>query len=414
MPGTLLYDVTHTSHCRVNTGIQRVTRRLLSTWPDRGALAPVVYDHLAGKWRAPDRRECELTAFAAGRKPGGSRGSSWSWWQRTRGKLARMGLARMEAVPDTLAGFITVELFGRQISASVIDSMKRRVDGPMVAVFHDMIALELPGLSPRKTVLFYEEYLEKLLRFDLVAADSEYSRDALLNHWQGKRITSRPDVVAMPLGVDVPVLDHPPEASVHQGPGAVPLILSVGTLEGRKNHAALLSACETLWREGRRFRLRLIGMANAETGAQAVREVGRLQRSGFPVEWWSAASDRELAASYGACRFMVYPSLLEGFGLPVLESLAYHRPCVCSGLNAMAEIVRDGGCLAVGEPTPENLARGIGMLLDDPRLFARLTRETAARGIRSWPDYAAAFRDLVASRGPSVRPESASAKPPSS
>jgi glycosyltransferase involved in cell wall biosynthesis len=411
---TILYVVTHTSHCRANTGIQRVTRRLLAAWPDRDALAPVIYDHLARKWRAPDRRECELAVFAAGRKPGESRGSSWSWWQRTRGKLARMGLARMEEIPGRHDGFITVELFGRQISASVIDSMKRRVDGPMVAVFHDMIALELPGISPRKTVLFYEEYLEKLLRFDFIAANSAYSREVLVNYWRRKNIISTPDVLAMPLGVDVPALDSPSEASSgHQDAGAVPLILSVGTLEGRKNHVALLCACETLWREGKRFRLRLIGMANTETGAQAVREVGRLQRAGFPLEWRHAASDRELAASYAECRFMVYPSLLEGFGLPVLESLAYHRPCVCSGLNAMTEIVRDGGCLAVGEPTPENLARGIGTLLDDPSsLFARLAREAAARKIRSWPDYAAAFRDLVALRRPVARPEPASASIP--
>jgi glycosyltransferase involved in cell wall biosynthesis len=357
----------------------------------------VVYDHFARRWRAPDRRERELAAFDPARKPGVSRGPSWAWWQRARGKLARAGLPLMRDVAGGRAGFITVELFGRQFDAAVINSIKRRVDGPLAAVFHDMIALELPAISPRETVLYYGEYLENLLRFDIIAANSEYSRDALVDYWRRKNTASTPEILAVPLGVDAPVFGNRPDARGSDGGG--PLVLCVGTLEGRKNHAALLSACETLWRGGRRFRLRLVGMANAETGARAVREAGRLRRAGFPLEWRGAASDRELAASYAECSFTVYPSLLEGFGLPVLESLAYHRPCVCSGLNAMAEIARDGGCAAIGEPSPENLARGIAALLDDPGLHARLARESAARKIRSWPDYAAAFRDLFAPGG---------------
>ncbi|AWI08428.1 hypothetical protein CKA38_03425 [Ereboglobus luteus] len=397
----VLYDVTHTSHCHANTGIQRVTRRLLAEWRESVPVQPVVYDHLAATWRIPDAKEMALAKFSNIRKPGEKRGASWTWWQRTRGKLARMSLANVAEISGVQKGFITCELFGPKITAGVLETMKRRVEGPMVAVFHDMIALEKPEISPSKTVMFYEDYLERLLRFDIIAANSEYSRDVLVNYWKKKKVAQSPEVIAMPLGVDIPNSQIPGNHAHKAGDpdgNKPPLILCVGTLEGRKNHISLLSACEKLWEQGLQFRLRLIGMLNTETGTQAANEVQRLRNEGFPIEWNSGASDHDLAAAYGECKFTVYPSLIEGFGLPVLESIAHGRPCVCSGLTAMAEIARDGGCLAVGEPSAENLASGIARLLGDSPLYEKFFQEAATRKIRTWSDYATAICGLFEKR----------------
>ena len=66
------------------------------------------------------------------------------------------------------------------------------------------------------------------------------------------------------------------------------------------------------------------------------------------------------------CHFTVYPSLAEGFGLPIIES---GKPCICSNLGAIGEISTKGGCLTVDSPTPTNLTCSMAKLLKDDSLY---------------------------------------------
>jgi glycosyltransferase involved in cell wall biosynthesis len=98
--------------------------------------------------------------------------------------------------------------------------------------------------------------------------------------------------------------------------------------------------------------------------------------------------DTTVAAAYDACQFTVYPSLMEGFGLPVLESLAHGKPCVCSGRGALGEAARDGGCVALDSVDADALAAAIMRLRQNPSDLAALTDAARARTFRSWRDYA--------------------------
>jgi glycosyltransferase involved in cell wall biosynthesis len=109
----------------------------------------------------------------------------------------------------------------------------------------------------------------------------------------------------------------------------------------------LLDACEQLWTRGVRFELRLIGMAQAETGRTALARVRALQQAGWPLRYDGPVDDATVTAAYRECQFTVYPSLLEGFGLPVLESLALGKPCICSARGPVGESARGGGCVAL-------------------------------------------------------------------
>jgi len=454
----VLYDVTHTSHCDVNSGIQRVVRRLAKHWPVRSqaeevVLQPVVYDSYLRAWRFLDGREKRLLDFDEQMKPGQKRGAAWTLWQRVRGRWSRrlgkvgqtwqtVAGARDLSVPNSrgdsktdknvcptlVSAFICPELFAGDKRRENFDQIKTQWAfagfGKTIAIFYDIIAIDMPEKMPAIVVSRYRDYLERLREFDVVAAISEDSKERLLRYWREQGQIKIPEVVAIPLGVDpvvgaecVPAgravvrllasLGTPkPQRTARRavptnGSAGVdfsesPLVLSVGTLEGRKNHIALLEACESLWKKGIQFRLRLIGMLNKETGATAADKVASLQAAGHPVEWWPDAEDELLFASYRECDFTVYPSLYEGFGLPVLESLAHGRPCVCSGLNAMAEIVQGGGgCVATGEPTAENIARAMEPLLRDRARVVALSKEALARKIRSWDDYAGDMRALA-------------------
>lgn len=404
---TLLYDVTHTSHCEVNSGIQRTVRRLAKHWPTDGQLKlqPVVYDSYAHFWRMPDKRESALLDFDAGRQPGRKRGPAWNLWQRTRGRVSRHFFYPNQ-IPETGAdAFLCPELFAGDRRANNFGLMRSdlHVTGPLAAIFYDMIPVDLPEHMPQKVVANFEHYLEQLLRFDVIAAISEDSRDRLKRYWRERRISQTPEVMAVPLGVDQRAWQNIQATGYAAPENAAPLVLSVCTLEGRKNHMALLDACEALWQAGLCFRLRLIGMLNKETGHPVALRIDKLKKAGRPLEWWSNADDNALGESYGQCAFTVYPSLYEGFGLPVLESLSYGRPCVCSGLTAMSEIVHSGGgCLATGEPTATSIAEKMRILLTDGSYLKKLTQEASVRKIRSWNDYAKAMRDEILKRCPAA------------
>ena len=255
-----------------------------------------------------------------------------------------------------------------------------------MAVFHDAIALRFPELSPAGTVARFPGYLQELLQFDGIAAVSDESRDSLLNYWRWLGVTQPPPVKTISLGVDpVRTADVSPTGAK---PG-LPIVLSVGTLEGRKNHLALLEACDQLWARGEKFELRLIGSAQRQTGRAALEKLRDLQLAGRPVRFDGPLADEGVNAAYAGCAFTVYPSLAEGFGLPVIESLARGRPCICSARGALGELSRGGGCVALPTTDAPSLAAAIARLLASPTELAALSAAASARTFRTWGDYAA-------------------------
>ena len=98
--------------------------------------------------------------------------------------------------------------------------------------------------------------------------------------------------------------------------------------------------------------------------------------------------DDELRHLYRSAAFTVFPSVVEGFGLPIAESLSYGKPCICADFGAMAEIAEGGGCLAVDTRDPGRLADAIAQLALEPDRLEALSEEAAKRPQTSWPDYA--------------------------
>jgi len=395
MTAPLLLDLTHTSHTQARTGIQRVARALYTELTARGAALPVTWDPYARVWRPLETWEsAKLAQTTAGAK----RSARWPLIAKLRGTLHRR-LGRAPAFPLSAlrsplsnSGLLEPEIFTSAIAAA-LPALFAHARGPCVALFHDALALKFPELAPPKTVARFPAYLQELSRFDGIAAISADSRDVLLAYWAWLGLRDTPPVEAIPLGIDLPPatpVECNPLGYTSSGsaaPAALPTVLCVCTLEGRKNHLVLLDACEQLWTRGVRFELRLIGMAQAETGRTALARVRALQQAGWPLRYDGPVDDDTVTAAYRKCQFTVYPSLLEGFGLPVLESLAQGKPCVCSARGPVGESARDGGCVALDAVNPATLAAAIEWLLATPAELAALATAASSRRLKGWTAY---------------------------
>ena len=165
-------------------------------------------------------------------------------------------------------------------------------------------------------------------------------------------------------------------------------LLYVARTEPHKNHLRLLDACEKLWREGLDFELRLIGgTAYPDHAWRIAARVHLLRAKGRRLRWDRHVPDQELHAAYRDSSFTVFPSLLEGFGLPIIESLWHGRPVVCGENGALGEMAAAGGCAKADMESLDAMAAEIRRLLTDQAHYEKLFLEAQFRSYRGWSEY---------------------------
>jgi len=231
---------------------------------------------------------------------------------------------------------------------------------PLVVTIHDLAWLEYPELFTRRGVAFFDRGLA-LARSDadLVMCSSGTTRGACEEAgFEGSRLR------LVPLGARTVHATPEETTNVRARYGLDrPYILWTGTIEPRKNLAGLLGAHARL---GRDLDLVLVGPKgwNEDLDALMSKSAGRVKVLGFVP-----ASD--LAPLYAGAEVFCFPSLLEGFGLPVLEAMAQGTPVVTSRGTSTEELAEGAGVL-VDPRDADSIAGGIASVLDDRELAARL------------------------------------------
>lgn len=220
------------------------------------------------------------------------------------------------------------------------------VSSRSVVTLHDLSVLHFPEFHPRDRVNYLREQVHHSVEHaDRLVTDSRFVRDELMRLFDlpGQRVT------AIPLGVDAAFRPHSAGelAAVTAQYGLQPqgYLLSVGTIEPRKNLAGLLRAYSSL-DSGlrRRYPLVIAGAYGWNSGA-LMAQIQRLQRSG-EVIYLDYVPERDLPALYAGAALFSYFSFYEGFGLPVLEAMASGVPVVCAASSALPELC-EGSALQV-------------------------------------------------------------------
>jgi glycosyltransferase involved in cell wall biosynthesis len=254
---------------------------------------------------------------------------------------------------------------------------------PSVVTFHDMTFFLYPGQHELYKRIFFRVGIHlSARRARAIIADSESTRQDILRLLK----LNPPRVVAVPLGVspDFRRIDDRAALEAIRRKYHLPdqIILYVGVLEPRKNLPTLVRAFKSLVDRGIPHALVLVGRKGWMYTElfQVVERLGLRERVIFP----GYVPDEELPLLYSAADLFVYPSLYEGFGLPVLEAMACGVPVVTSNVSSMPEIAGDAALL-VDPRQVDELAGAMYRSVTDRALHDALGQKGQARAkLFSW------------------------------
>ena len=270
---------------------------------------------------------------------------------------------------------------------------RRRVGAPpAVMCVYDLAYRLRPAEVPWQQRAYMGAVMGPALRqAAAVLVISKTTRDDLLSCYPIPGLERK--VTVIPLGV-TPL---PPAGLLPPGlePG---YILAVSTIEPRKNYPRLLAAYRQL-----RARMDVPPLVIAGRPGWAYGDTLRQIAAEPGVRYVGHVDAADLSALYESAAVLAFPSLYEGFGLPLVEAMAYGVPCVVSSVGALPEVA-NGAAVLVDPEDVGSIAGGLERLLADASLREKLGAAGRRRAADfTWERAADATRDVlrrIASRVP--------------
>ncbi|MBN1812424.1 MAG: glycosyltransferase family 4 protein [Anaerolineae bacterium] len=270
---------------------------------------------------------------------------------------------------------------------------------------HDLSFLHYPDAF----VPSLRAYLERVVpcsvaRADRVLADSESTRKDLITYFG----ISSEKVQVLYSGVDErfrpdPEPEEKTRLKARYGLGDQPYILSVGTLQPRKNYVRLIKAFANL--QPANLQLANLQLANLQLADLRLAIAGgcgwlyegilaEAEKHGDRVRVLGFVDDADLPALFRNAALFAFPSLYEGFGLPVLEAMACGTPVVCSNASSLPEVAGDAA-LMVDPFDVDALAQAMARALEDVDLRQEMVAKGLAQAERfTWEGAARQLLDL--------------------
>jgi glycosyltransferase involved in cell wall biosynthesis len=265
---------------------------------------------------------------------------------------------------DSLPGNSSRRILRGVPRASLFHALNQRVDERArrtVVTFHDLFVMTGDYSSPEFRVRFTQQARQAAERSDMIITISQFTANQVteLLHVEPARIRV-----------------------IHHGtrlPGGFPadrksLILTVGAIQKRKNIARLVKAFERTppgWR---------LAIAGAADGYGAAEELSAIEISPrrAEIDVLGYVSGTQLESLYNQASVFAFPSLDEGFGMPVLDAMSHGIPVLASRRSAIPEVTGDAALL-VDPENVEQLGEALSRLTTDPALRQDLTNRGRTR-----------------------------------
>jgi glycosyltransferase involved in cell wall biosynthesis len=378
-----------------HTGIQRVTRDIVTAFL---ALHPVRLLHFAGS--AIGYVEVSVEFYHSALNENGATQRPWPllWWLRSPRVVNLM--------PDFQLGdrvLLTGGGWANREPLRALGRLRERRGIKIHRFIHDVMPITEPQFFHPDEIAQFTRYTADALSIaDSVLTSSAWNADQLRALFEQGQLPRRP-LAVVGLG-DNSLIDLDPV------PPAMPItaggfVLVVGSLDVRKNQRVIYQAYQIALSQGHAPPTLVLVGPHGRMWQEAVHLIHRDIRLRDRVIVATDVSDRELAWLYRHCAYTIYPSLCEGWGLPIGESLAFGKVCLSSNRAAMPEV---GGHFAhrFDPHNPLELRNLMVRLANHDYLDAEETRIRASFVPRTWKDVAVAMRAAI---GVNAMADSASA-----
>ena len=377
-PARLLFDISYTRTQAGNMGITRTVRRLFQEWtaalPAQGIeCIPVAFNSAGFR----EIRGAGAANPAASLRPAERSKAAQLFRWVTGETFRRMVVASTALVPWHALRWIWSATSGWTFDA--LSSQARPVEfrsgdilflcdaswnypvwkaarraraqgAKVVLLVYDLIPLRHPQFCFPLVPHIFGLWLREMLGIAHAVVCISAATEADVRQYAGETGLALPPMTHFRLGSDLPRVDsaaasvRPELARCLQGPA--PCFAAIGSFEPKKNYEFLLEVFERLWARGMQVRLLIIGRESAES-AELISRLRRHPEQGNRLWTIFDASDAEVGHAYNHCRALVFPSLAEGFGLPLVEARTRGCRVVASNLPVFVELADAGVTLYV-------------------------------------------------------------------
>ncbi len=242
-----------------------------------------------------------------------------------------------------------------------------------IVTIHDLVPLFFPELVPRKHLIFFKLFMKRAAHTaDLIITDSEHSKRDIVHYLT----VPEEKIRVIYLGCEAQYQKIHNQQAIQDVLTRYnirrPYLLFVGVIEPKKNLERLVDAFVMLRQEsseGKELQLVIAG-GKGWFCEQLYHKVQELRLENY-VLFTGFVPDADLPYLYSEAELFVFPSIYEGFGLPVLEAMSYGTPVVTSNVSSLPEIAGDAGVL-VDPKSPESISQGIASVLFDDRQKSKM------------------------------------------
>ena len=272
------------------------------------------------------------------------------------------------------------------VSCDGFCSLRTKV--PQCLVVHDLAFLHYPSFIKRSHLLFYKKYTPKFLnKAASVVTVSEFSKQDIIKQY--KTEPTKIDVVFNGVKeIFQPLNDEDKAATKDKYTDGKEYLVYAGAIHPRKNLMNLLKAF-SVFKKRQQTNMKLVLTGRLAWKYESFKESLKSYKYRNDVVMTGYVEDSDLVLLIGSAYGMIYPSLLEGFGVPVLEAMRCDVPVITSANSSMQEIAKDAALFADVE-SHTNIADKMMLLYKDENLRKELIqkgREVAA--VYNWDKTAA-------------------------
>lgn len=295
-----------------------------------------------------------------------------------RGKIGRtfnLYCNRFVRYPGQLAG-ARADIY-HILDHSYAHLIRRLAPQRTVITCHDLIPLDMQeychSIGKRLCLAAFRHTVNHLKMACHIIADSQSTKNGIISHigCQEKQIS------VIPLGIDDVFFQSVHKSDDSEAPDKhkKKLVLQIGaTREPYKNVANILRAFKALSEQDAAVSFTKVGLPYTAEQQDMIARLGLSSK----IDYLGFVPGHQLPAVYRQASVLVVPSLTEGFGLPILEAMACGTPVVTTRRGSIPEVAGDAA-VYVDPLDPLDIAGGIEKLLNDERLFRKMSQKGRAR-----------------------------------